>query len=73
MNKQHVTLLVLVLDPSAAFDPADHHVLLSRFHSKFGISGTALEWFSSYLSGKSQRVMAKGSLSQNLNLDLSVP
>ena len=72
MNKQHVTLLVL-LDLSAAFDTVDHNVLLSRLHSKFGISGTALEWFSSYLSGRSQRVMVQGNLSQKLNLDFGVP
>ena len=47
MNKQQVTLLVL-LD---TFDTVDHNVLLSRLHSKFGISGTALEWFRSYLNG----------------------
>ena len=67
MNKQHVTLLVL-LDLSAAFDTVDHNVLLSRLHSKFGLSGMALEWFSSYLSGRSQRVMVQG----NLNLDFGV-
>ena len=64
----HVTLLVL-LDLSAAFDTVDHNVLLSRLHSKFGISGTALEWFRSYLNGRSQRVMVQGNLSQSLNLD----
>ena len=72
MNKQHVTLLVL-LDLSAAFDTVDHNVLLSRLYSKFGISGTAHEWFSSYLSGRSQRVMVQGNLSQNLNVDFGVP
>ena len=71
-NKQHVTLLVL-LDLSAAFDTVDHNVLLSRLHSKFGISGTALEWFRSYLNGRSQRVMVQGNLSQSLNLDFGVP
>ena len=65
MNKQHVTLLVL-LDLSAAFDTVDHNVLLTRLHSKFGISGTALEWF------RSQRVMGQGNLSQSF-LDFGVP
>ena len=58
---------------SAAFDTVDHNVLLSRLHSKFGISGTALEWFRSYLNGTSQRVMVQGNLSQSLNLDFGVP
>ena len=71
MNKQHVTLLVL-LDLSAAFDTVDHNVLLSRLNSKFGISGTALEWFRSYSNGRSQRVMDEGNLSQSLNLDFGV-
>ena len=50
-----------------------HNVLLSRLHSKFGISGAALEWFRSYLNGRSQRVMVQGNLSQSLNLDFGVP
>ena len=72
MNKQYVTLLVL-LDLSAAFDTVDHNVLLSRLYSKFGIYGTALEMFSSYLSGRSQRVVVQGNLSQNLNVEFGVP
>ena len=51
----------------------DHNVLLSRLHSKFGISGTALERCLSYLNGRSQRVSVQGNLSQSLNLDLVVP
>ena len=72
MNKQHVTLLVL-LDLSVAFDTVNHNVLLSRLHSKFGISGTALEWFRSYLNGRSQHIMVHGNLSRSSNLDFGVP
>ena len=64
---------VCTTEYNAAFDTVDHNVLLTRLHSKFGISGTALEWFSSYLSGRSQRVMVQGNLSQSLNLDFGVP
>ena len=50
-----------------------HSVLLSRLHSKFGISGAALEWFRSYLNRRSQRVMVQGNLPQSLNSDFGVP
>ena len=54
MERQQVTLLVL-LDLSAAFDTIDHATLLRRLETSFGIEGKALEWFSSYLSNRSQR------------------
>ena len=72
INKQHVTPLVLMA-LSAAFDIVDYNVLLSWLHSKFGTSGTALEWFRSYLNGRSQCVMVQGNLFQNLNLDFGIP
>ena len=55
MNKQHVSILVL-LDLSAAFDTVDHAILLHRLETSFGITEAALAWFSSYLSGRGQCV-----------------
>ena len=59
MNKQHVPILVL-LDLSAAFDTVDHAILLHQVKTSFGITDTALAWFSSYLSGRSQCMSVNG-------------
>ena len=72
MNRQHVTLLVL-LDLSAAFDTVDHKILLHRLHSSLGITGTALKWFESYLSNRLQRVFSGGCLSDSIKLPHGVP
>ena len=70
MNSQRVTLLVLL---SAAFDTVDYVFLLKRWTTDYGIGGKALEWFSSYLSGRSQRVLFEGATSDSFDLLFGVP
>lgn len=67
MNSQHVILLVL-LDMSAAFDTVDHVTLLNRLKSSFGVRGTALQWFASYLFNRTQRVSFEQELSEKSRL-----
>ena len=55
MEKGRVTALTL-LDLSASFDTIDRLTLISRLSSWYGISGTALDWFTSYLSDRCQQV-----------------
>ena len=61
MDRQHVTLLVLL------------EILLRRLETTFGITGTALQWFSSYLGNRSQRVVFGDGVSESFYLACGVP
>ena len=69
---QYVAILVL-LDLSAAFDTVDHSILLNRLPSKLGLKGTAVDWFRSYLSGRSQRISVRAAVSDRFDVRYGVP
>jgi hypothetical protein len=71
-DSKKISLLAL-LDLSAAFDTLDHGIVLQRLETTFGITGTALTWFQSYLSDRSQRVVADGHVSDVFGLQFGVP
>ena len=50
-----VTALTL-LDLSAAFNTIDHDILIIRLSTWYRISGTALSWFTSYLTDRWQAI-----------------
>ena len=67
-----VSQLVL-LDLSAALDAVDHQVLLCVLSDRFGISGTALNWFESYLSDRTQSFVHTGHTTAYFSVTCSVP
>uniref|UniRef100_A0A8C4GTX0 Reverse transcriptase domain-containing protein n=1 Tax=Dicentrarchus labrax TaxID=13489 RepID=A0A8C4GTX0_DICLA len=67
-----VSVLVL-LDLSAPFDTIDHDILLQRLEHQIGIKGTALSWFKSYLSVRSQFVHVNDESSINTTVSHGVP
>ncbi|XP_070582622.1 LOW QUALITY PROTEIN: uncharacterized protein [Erythrolamprus reginae] len=64
--------VLVLLDLSAAFDTIDHGILLRRLEG-LGVGGTVLQWFSSYLSGRSQSVLVGGQRSTPRFLPCGVP
>ena len=72
LAKGEPTALVL-LDLSAAFDTIDHSSLLGCLQSWFGVCGSALSWFTSYLADRVQSVKIGSVLSDTCKLLYGVP
>jgi len=64
---------VCLLDLTAAFDTVDHELLLLRLERQFCLRGTVLQWFKSYLSNRSFRVLYGGLMSSTVYILCSVP
>ena len=78
-NEVHLSLArgeptaLVLLDLSAAFDTIDHNILLGYLKSWFGLGGTALRWFASYLRNRCQAIKIGSTLSELSNLIYGVP
>ena len=64
---------LVLLDLSAAFDTVDHDILIERLRRSFGITDSALRWFQSYLSDRTQCVWRGSTESPLSTLRCGVP
>ncbi len=71
-GKSRFQIFNILLDLSADFDMINHQILMSTLLAK-GTSGTALQWFDSYLSDRSFKVSWRGEVSKSQHLATGVP
>ena len=62
----------IFIDLQKAFDTVNHDILLKKLEH-YGIRGTALSWFQSYLSNRKQFVSINGHSSSLTNITCGVP
>ncbi|XP_038044104.1 uncharacterized protein LOC119718766 [Patiria miniata] len=72
VDQQQEAVLIL-LDFSAAFDTINHQLLIQRLRDRYGITGSALDCFQSYLQGRLQAVRIRDVLSHKHILEHGVP
>ena len=63
---------VILLDFCKAFDKVSHRLLLHKL-DHYGIRGSTLKWISSFLHGRSQRVVCNGCTSSSVSVTSGVP
>ena len=64
--------IILLLDLSAAFDTVDQQKLLRILQHEIGVEGKALQWFRSFLFGRTQKVKIGESYSEEGSLEFGV-
>lgn len=69
-TRQHCA--ALFIDLSKAFDTVDHDILLTKL-SHIGLDGPSIRWFTSYLTGRKQAVVASNVKSSSLFINKGVP
>jgi len=72
IGSQQLSCLCL-LDLPAAFDTINYSILLTRLSSWFGIHGSVLNWFKSYLSSRSFCVRCNNTFSTLYTSSCGVP
>ena len=63
---------IIFMDMSKAFDKVNHAALIRKLQY-YNIGGSLLNWFSSYLHGRQQRVTALGATSSTKTVGSGVP
>ena len=73
LNTQAKVSVLILLDLSAAFDTVDHAIILQRLEDWVGISGSALNWFKSYVEERKYLAEIGNCVSDQMTMTCGVP
>ena len=71
-DNSNLDISCILLNLQKAFDTKNHEFLLYKLEA-YGVRGVCLDWFTSYLSKRSQCVSINGKVSKPLLIDCGVP
>ena len=63
----------LFIDLSKAFDTVNHNILIKNLHQNYGLNGTALQLFTSYLTNRKQYSVVNGAKLNCKNIACGIP
>ena len=64
--------IAIFLDLSKTFDTLNHNILLAKME-RYGIRGTCLDWFQSYLGKRTKQVKCNDTLSETKSINIGTP
>ncbi len=73
VTDQGDSIVLVLLDLTAAFDMIDHNIVIAQLKSYVGLTGTVLGWFISYLKDRRISVRLRTHMSSAANLPWGVP
>ena len=71
--EERKAVILVLLDMSAEFDTIDHGIMFSRLRDRFGISGTVLKWFESYMENRTKNIQMHDTISEEQAVAFGVP
>ena len=66
-------VILVLLDLFAAFDTVNHELLLSRLSTYYGLCESVVNWFTSYLTNRTQFLDINGTFSTIRHLGVGMP
>ena len=72
-SSENKATIVMLLDLSAAFDTVDHNKLINIIKHKIGVTGHALKWLKSFITGRCQKITIGDCKSIEITIKFGVP